>query len=157
MKIVNFFSEKIPAGRGLLLPGFLLIASLCACGHEEAEKEPAQAPSAVVFYFDCQFVAEPGTSNPYSLYAHIGNYKMKVAELPDCAVVPAADFTRYGIPENAADAAGAPHPNGPQILYAVREDGRILIYRSESAGAGTTLPSYRLLARYADGQFNFEQ
>ena len=73
MKIVNFFSEKILAGGGLALSGFLLTATLSACRSEGSGKEATQESAAVSFYFDCQFITEPGTANPYSLYAHIGN------------------------------------------------------------------------------------
>ncbi len=175
MKIVNFFSEKIPAGRRApsdgqppraapeirlsripLLLGLLLSALLVSCRDEQAGKDNAGEPLPASFYFDCQFTSAPEAANPYSLYAHIGNYKMKVAELPDCAAVAVADFARYGIPENAAAAAGARHPEVPRVLYAVREAGQILIYQSGSSGDGGPAPSYRLIARYADGQFDFE-
>ena len=110
--------------------------------------------SDIEVYFECQLAGSAEAPLPYSVYAHIGSYKMKVAELAACSEIDNAAFKDWQVPETARAAAGRLDPDSADVLYALPEAGQILIYRSASP-AGDAAP-YQLVARYADGTFSFE-
>lgn len=170
-KIVNFFNEKckgqflVDGGCRRLPPvhrfgAFFAWASLllwlgaCRKTSTSEDMESGEAATGNV-YFECQLAAPAEAPLPYSVYAHIGSYKMKVAELTACSEIAATAFEDWQIPEAALAAAGQLDPDSSDVLYILQDAGQTLIYRSVSR-AGDAAP-YQLVARYADGNFSFKK
>ena len=148
-----YSSVKVP--KALVIVALLPVISCVP--EQNGVRDRQQENAALSVGLECKPIRDDQAAPLFGVYARIGEYLMKVAEVKACETIGRDQYARYRIPEDALAAAGGRWEGSGDCLYLARDGEKVLVFHSAFAEPSGSDPSpYRLVAAYEDGRFRFE-
>lgn len=136
-----------------LLFFFGLLISGCQSDPSSNDKKS----DALVIELICESAEEINGIPQSAIFAHVGENRIKILELPNCSIVSKEGYAALQIPQKAIIAAGGQFEGKGHYVYALKEDQKVLFFEgmTEEAFSEDQI-SYQPLVTFENGKFYFQ-
>ena len=114
---------------------FSIILLFFACKNEPKTATPAEVEVPVLTaYLQCETTEDADETLPLSeVFLRLGEYKLKIGSLLNCAEIDTASYQNYQIPSNALSAAGGWWAGAGDYFYVVKDSDHFVVKQGQMA------------------------